>query len=90
VVLAPLAASITHQLVELLGGQYVDARREQARTRQQALVVQHLSGPMAEWLTNWPSTGGSAFERLQLALRRVPQDIQQLEAGVQNRLGATR
>jgi hypothetical protein len=84
-VVGPLAASITHQLVELLGSQYVDTRREQARTRQQALVAQHMASPMAEWLTNWPSTGGSAFERLQLALRRVPQDIQQLERAVQER-----
>ena len=33
---------------------------------------QHLSAPLAEWLTAWPATGGSAFERLQLALRRIP------------------
>ena len=30
VVLVPLAASITHQLVELLGRSYVDNQREQA------------------------------------------------------------
>ena len=76
----PLAASITHQLVELLGKQYVDTQREQARNRQQALVAQYISGPLAEWLTQWPATGGSAFERLQLALRRIPRRVQQLEA----------
>jgi hypothetical protein len=84
-VLVPLVASITHQLVELLGKQVVDAQREQARDRQQALMKQHLSGPLAEWLTQWPATGGSTFERLQLALQRVPQAVRELQARVQAR-----
>ena len=50
-IIAPLVASLTHQLVELLGWQVVDAQREQTRHRQQELLKQHLSGPMAEWLT---------------------------------------
>src|SRR5262249_28056445 len=58
-ILVPLAASITHQLVEWLGKGYVDTQREQARNRQQALVTQHISGPLAEWLSQWPATGGS-------------------------------
>jgi hypothetical protein len=81
-VLVPLVASITHQLVELLGKQVVDAQREMARDRQQALLKQCLSGPLAEWLTQWPATGGSAFERLQTALRRVPQAVRELDARV--------
>ena len=71
-IIAPLVASLTHQLVELLGWQVVDAQREQTRSRQQELLKQHLSGPMAEWLTHWPATGGSSFERLQQALGRIP------------------
>jgi hypothetical protein len=82
VVLVPLAASVTHQLVELLGKQYVDTQREQARSRQQALASQYVSGPLAEWLAQWPSTGGSAYERLQLALRRIPPALEQLAAAV--------
>ena len=78
-VLVPLYASITHQLVELLGKQYVDTQREQARNRQQSLVGQYLSGPLAEWLAQWPATGGSAYERLHLALRRIPPAVQQLD-----------
>ena len=78
--LVPLAASVTHQLVELLGKQYVDTQRELARTRQQALVAQYVTGPLAEWLAQWPSTGGSAYERLQLALKRIPSAIGQLDA----------
>jgi hypothetical protein len=82
-ILVPLVASLTHQLVELLGKSVVDAQREQTRERQQALLNQHLSAPMAEWLAQWPATGGSSFERLQLALRRIPAAIAQLEARVQ-------
>jgi hypothetical protein len=86
--LVPLAASITHQLVELLGKQYVDSQREYTRGRQQALVSQYLSGPLAEWLAQWPATGGSAYERLHLALRRVPAAIQQLDAVITEKLTA--
>jgi hypothetical protein len=81
-VLVPLAASITHQLVELLGKQYVDNQREHTRSRQQALVAQYLSGPLAEWLAQWPATGGSAFERLHQILRRLPTAVRQLDAAV--------
>jgi hypothetical protein len=79
IVLVPLAASITHQLVELLGKQYVDYHREQARNRQQAMVTQYISGPLSEWLIRWPTSGGSDYERLQLILRRMPQALQQTE-----------
>jgi hypothetical protein len=86
--LVPLAASITHQLVEWLGKGYVEGQREQARQRQQALMMQHLSGPLAEWLIKWPATGGSAYERLQLTLRRLPLAVQQLHAAVSQRLAS--
>ena len=82
-ILVPLVASLTHQLVELLGRSVVDAQREQTRERQQALMKQYLSAPLAEWLTQWPATGGSDFERLQLALRRIPDAITHLDARVQ-------
>ncbi|MCS6851506.1 MAG: GTPase domain-containing protein [Gemmataceae bacterium] len=82
VILVPLAASITHQLVEWLGQQYVDAQREAARNRQQALVSEHVARPLAEWLIRWPATGGSDYERLQLALRRIPTAVDQLAGAV--------
>jgi hypothetical protein len=78
VILVPLAASVTHQVVEFLGKQYVESQREQARSRQQLLLTQLVSNPLAEWLNQWPVTGGSAYERLQLALRRIPNTIDQL------------
>lgn len=81
-ILVPIAASVTHQLVELLGAKYVETQRENARERQQALEQQHLSGPLAEWLSQWPATGGSAYERLQLALKRIPESVKQVQAAV--------
>ena len=83
-IIAPLVASLTHQLVELLGWQVVDAQREQTRHRQQELLKQQLSGPMAEWLTRWPATGGSSFERLQQALGRIPEAVRQLDFRVRS------
>jgi hypothetical protein len=85
-VLVPLLASIKHVIVEQLGKQYVDAQREQIRTRQQLLVTQYISGPLAEWLTQWPTTGGSTFERLQLALRRLPAAVRQLDMAVSQKI----
>jgi hypothetical protein len=81
--LVPLAASVTHQLVELLGKQYVDSQREQARSRQMQMMTKSISAPLAEWLTQWPSTGGSTYERLQLALRRIPENLAQLRTLVE-------
>ena len=53
-----------------------------------AIVSQALSGPMAEWLARWPATGGSAYEKLQGALRRVPETIANLKALAEPRLRA--
>ncbi len=82
-ILVPLAASLTHQLVELMGKSYVDAQRETTRQRQGVLMSQYISAPLAEWLAQWPATGGSAFERLQLALRRIPEAVRQLQHAVE-------
>jgi hypothetical protein len=85
-ILVPLAASMTHQLIEWLGKGYVDSQREGARNRQQNLETKHVSGPLAEWLAQWPATGGSAYERLNLALRRIPSGIRQLNEAVTQEL----
>jgi hypothetical protein len=82
-VMAPLSASVIQMLSEFFGKQYVDYHREQTRMRQEALVAQHISEPLTTWLTQWPTTGGSAYERLQLILQRFPQNLQQLEAAVE-------
>jgi hypothetical protein len=87
-VLVPLSASVTTLLVELLGKQYVDRQREQTRARQEAMVTQYVSGPLKEWLTQWPASEGSAYEQLHLILRRFPQNVQQLESLVRQVLAA--
>jgi len=86
-ILVPLAASVTHQLVEWLGKGYVESQREEARNRQQALEKRHISQPLADWLIQWPATGGSAYERLNLALRRIPSAIGRLNEAVTQALG---
>lgn len=84
VVMVPVVAWVTQQLVEVLGKQVVDDEREKTRTRQQTILHEQLSTPLAEWLTRWPATGGSAFERLHLALGRLPGAIANLDARVRN------
>ena len=83
-ILVPLAASLSHQLVELMGKAYVEGQRELTRQRQEALMRQCISAPLAEWLAEWPATGGSAFERLQLALRRIPVALQAIQKAVES------
>jgi hypothetical protein len=82
VLLVPLAAAVTQQLVELAGHTYVNAQRHLARQRQQALMSRHISAPLSEWLAQWPVSGGSTFERLQLALRRIPLAVEELHKEV--------
>jgi len=69
----PLLVSLGHQVVEVLVGSYVESKREQVRRQQEKLVARHLAAPMADWLGKWPTSGGSSFERLQRALRRIPE-----------------
>jgi hypothetical protein len=88
VILVPVAASVSHQLVELVGKQYVDGQREHARDRQQALVSEHLSGPLAQWLGEWPATGGSAFEQMGKVLARIPDAVRKLDQAVAEKTAA--
>jgi hypothetical protein len=76
--LVPLAASVSQMLVEFMGKQYVESQREQTRRRQGDLARQFVSGPVTEWLMQWPVTGGSSFEKLQQVMRRIPPAIQQV------------
>jgi hypothetical protein len=85
-ILAPLSASVVNMLVELLGKQYVDRQREQTRARQEAMITQYVSGPLKNWLTQWPATEGSVYEQLHLILRRFPGNVQQVETLVRTTL----
>ncbi|VTS03466.1 GTPase domain-containing protein [Tuwongella immobilis] len=84
--MVPLVVSLEHQVIELFCRFYVEHQREQTRLRQELLVSQTLSAPLAEWLIQWPVTGGSTFERLQRAMRRIPESIEQLSAAIQQRI----
>lgn len=82
----PVLVSLEHQLVEWLCRAYVEQKREQSRLRQESLVSEYLTGPLAEWLAQWPVTGGSTFERLQRALRRLPEHLDGVREAVRGRL----
>jgi hypothetical protein len=88
-IMVPVAASVMGLLVDLLGKQYVDRQREHTRARQEAMVTQYVSGPLKDWLTQWPATEGSDYEQLHLILRRFPPNVQQLETLVRQALAAT-
>jgi len=74
------AVSLTRQVIELLVKLWVDLGRNKLRAKREALLAEQLTGPVATWLGDWPSSGGSSLERLQLVLRRVPDAIRELSA----------
>ncbi len=74
------AVSLTRQVVEWLVKFAVDRGRNKLRAKREALLAEQLTGPLATWLGDWPSSGGSSLERLQLVLRRVPDAIRELSA----------
>lgn len=76
--LIPLAVSLSRQVVELLVRQIIDSGRNRLRSHRESLVHEHLSGPLAAWLAEWPTATGTSLERLQLVLRRVPETIREL------------
>lgn len=79
-------ASLAHQLVEIIVWQIVEQKRAAMKSRRESMVNQFLAEPLADWLAQWPSTGGSAYERLQMTMRRVPQSIRELSALVEQRV----
>lgn len=89
VLLVPLGVSATHQGAELAARGATEAARMKVRNHREELVQTTLTAPLAEWLANWPATGGTSFERLQQVLHRVPLVIRQLEERVNAKLGTT-
>ncbi len=80
--LVPVGVSATHQFAELATRGVAEGARHRVRSHREALVTAVLSAPLAQWLTEWPSTGGTSFEKLQQILRRVPEAIYQMEERV--------
>jgi hypothetical protein len=80
--LAPLGVSATHQFAELATRGVAEGARNRIRTHRESLVANTLSAPLAQWLAEWPTTGGTSFEKLQQVLRRVPDAIRAMEERV--------
>lgn len=85
-VLVPIISTLTQKLVETLGKGFVDAQRETTRQRSLELMKSSISAPLAQWLATWPTTGGSAFERLQKALHRIPANLHAINRLLHDRL----
>jgi hypothetical protein len=86
--LIPIGVSATHQFAELATRGVAEGARLRVRSHRESLVSTTLTSPMAEWLAEWPSTGGTSFEKLQQVLRRVPELIQQMNDRVREKLSA--
>lgn len=80
--LAPVAVSATHQFAELATRGVAEGARQRIRSHRESLVTGSLTAPLAQWLAEWPSTGGTSFEKLQQVLKRVPDAIRAMEQRV--------
>lgn len=76
--LIPLAVSFTRQGVELVVRQAVESHRHRVRDHREGLVSEHLTAPLAAWLSDWPMSAGSTLDKLRQVLARVPQTIREL------------
>jgi hypothetical protein len=85
-IIVPIFASVTHQIVEWIVGGYAGRVKEIVRDRRLTLVRQAITQPFARWLKAWPLTGGSRFERMQQILQRFPTDIKDLDKLIQAEL----
>jgi hypothetical protein len=77
-ILLPVAAAVSHSVAELAIRAKVETVRSSARAKREALLSEHITTPLATWLEELPASGGSAVERLQLVLRRVPDLLRDL------------
>lgn len=80
--LLPVAVAATRQSVEFAVAQAVDRGRNRIRSNRETLLANQLSGPLASWLETRPTSGGSALEKLNAVLMRVPETIRTLAAAV--------
>ena len=80
--LIPFGVSASHQAAEIGTRAVAEGARQRVRSHRESLVTGALSAPLANWLTEWPTTGGTSFEKLQQVLRRVPDAIRAMEVRV--------
>ena len=76
--LIPLVVSLSRQVVELVVRQVVEVGRTRLRNHRLALVREKLSRPLTQRLVEWPTSGGTALQKLQQVLLRVPATIREL------------
>ncbi|MCI0701518.1 MAG: hypothetical protein L0241_10590, partial [Planctomycetia bacterium] len=86
--LIPLGVSATHQFTELCTRGVAEGARNRVRSHRESLVTSSLTTPLASWLAEWPTTGGTSFEKLQQVLRRVPDLIRQMDERVKAKVAA--
>ncbi|MBY0460819.1 MAG: GTPase domain-containing protein, partial [Gemmataceae bacterium] len=84
--LIPVGVSVTHQFAELATRAVAEGARHRVRSHRESLVRTSLTAPLADWMAQWPTTGGTSLEKLQQVLRRVPEAIRQMEERVQARI----
>ncbi len=82
VLLLPVAAAASHTLAELAIRWRVETVRAAARRQRESLLRATVSAPLAKWLDDVPATDGSTVDRLQQALRRVPENLASLAAAI--------
>jgi hypothetical protein len=70
--------AITRQVVEFVVTRSIERGRTKLKREREVMVGEQLTTPMAAWLGDWPTTGGSSLEKLQTVLRRVPDTIRDL------------
>lgn len=78
----PVAAAASHTAAELAIRLKVESVRSKARAKRESLLNEQIASPLAKWLEELPATGGSSVERLQLVLKRVPENLTALAAAV--------
>ncbi len=78
--LIPVVVSLSRQVVELVVRQVVEFGRTRLRNHRLSLVREKLSLPLSQRLIEWPTSGGTAMQKLQQVLLRVPATIRELSA----------
>jgi len=64
----------------------VEAARTKVRHSREALISEALTNPLSLWLSEWPASGGTSYERLHQVLKRVPETIRSLDVTVNQKL----
>lgn len=82
ILLLPVAVAASHTAAELIIRWRVESIRSAARTKRESLLDEQIATPLATWLDELPATGGTSLERLQIVLRRVPDELKAVTASV--------